>query len=163
MNYNAQNIPGLNLPPFDMRIVKSEGKVRIFDILRKRFVVLTPEEYVRQHFIHWMVSYLHYPASILANEVSIELNDMLRRCDTVVFSPDRTPLMIIEYKAPTVTINQQTFDQIVRYNMVLKARYLVVSNGFNHYCCAIDYHSERYNFIPKVPDYHSLIIGVREN
>lgn len=163
MDSEQQNAPRLNLPSFDMKIAKIEGKVKIYDLLRKKYVTLTPEEYVRQHFVNWMINHLYYPASILANEVSIELNDTHRRCDTVVFSPGQSPLMIIEYKAPSVTVSQQTFDQIVRYNMVLKARYLVVSNGFRHYCCAIDYTTGRYNFIPKVPEYPDILHGSRDN
>lgn len=140
-----------------LRIVTDgDGKRKVFDPLRKKYVALTPEEHVRQTFVAWMTGELHYPASIMANEVSVRLNGMSRRCDTVVFHPDGRPLMIVEYKAPDVQISQATFDQIVRYNMVLRAEYLVVSNGLSTYCCHIDYRTGSYQFIPAVPDYAAL-------
>lgn len=153
-----ERLPKLNLPAAEgLRFTRDEaGRVKVFDPLRRAHVALTPEEYVRQTFVSWMTHSLHYPASIMANEVSVKLNGLSRRCDTVVFHPDGRPLMIVEYKAPEVTISQATFDQIVRYNMVLRAEYLVVSNGLNHYCCHIDYQTETYQFIPQVPDYVQL-------
>ncbi len=148
--------PQLNLPPIELKLKEENNILKIFDPLRKKYVALTPEEYVRQHFISMMAKMLHYPPSLTSNEVSIKMNGMSRRCDTVVFQPNGTPLLIVEYKAPDVKITQDTFDQIVRYNMVLKARYLVVSNGLTHYCCAIDYANNRYDFIPQIPDYNDL-------
>ncbi len=153
---NDNRPPRLNLPPADLRLLREDGHLKVFDSLRHKYVVLTPEEYVRQHFVAWMTSALRYPESLMANEVGIELNGTRRRCDTVVFRQDSTPLMIIEYKAPGIEITQDVFDQIVRYNMVLKARYLVVSNGIRHYCCRIDYENDTYHFIPGVPDYMKL-------
>ncbi|MDE6218244.1 MAG: type I restriction enzyme HsdR N-terminal domain-containing protein, partial [Muribaculaceae bacterium] len=123
---------------------------------RRKYVALTPEEYVRQHFTSWLINTLHYPASNIANETGIRVNNTLKRCDTVVISRDGSPFMIVEYKAPGVAISQATFDQIVRYNMELQAKYLVVSNGLHHYCCMIDYDRDTYHFIPKVPDYNEL-------
>lgn len=151
-------LPRLNLPlAGGLRFARdAEGRVRVFDPLRRQYVALTPEEYVRQTFVAWMTGELHYPASIMANEVSLKLNGMSRRCDTVVFHPDGRPLMIVEYKAPEVTVTQTTFDQIARYNMVLRAEYLVVSNGLGTYCCHIDYRTGTYQFIPTVPDYAQL-------
>ena len=125
----------------------------MFDPLRKKYVVLTPEEYVRQNFTSWLRDTLHYPASLMANEIGIDLNGTKKRCDTVIFNPDGSPFMIVEYKAPSVTVTQAVFDQIVRYNMVLKARYLAVSNGLQHFCCVIDYARSTYHFIPEIPDY----------
>lgn len=151
--YFSDGQPPLNLPPFQIKLKKEKGFLKIYDRLRDKYVVLSPEEYVRQHFVNYMISYLHYPASIMANEVGIELNGTLRRCDTVVFNNAGRPDLIVEYKAPSVTINQNVFDQIVRYNMKLMARYLVVSNGMNHYCCVIDYRNNTYQFIPRIPDY----------
>lgn len=149
-------LPPLNLPTFDMRITSDGENVRIYDSLRHKNVALTPEEYVRQHFVNYLQNYLHYPASMMANEMKIELNDTVRRCDTVVFSLGGKPLMIVEYKAPSVNITQDVFDQIVRYNMVLKAKYLIVSNGFRHYCCVIDYASDTYHFIAQIPEYKHI-------
>ena len=134
-NYTDGRLPRLNLPPADLKIRRDGDIVRVFDSLRQKYVVLTPEEYVRQHFVGWMTSALRYPRTLMANEVGIELNGMRRRCDTVVFNQDSTPLIIVEYKAPGVEVTQDVFDQIVRYNMVLRAKYLVVSNGMRHYCC----------------------------
>ena len=133
-----------------------EGKIlKVFDPLRGKYVALTPEEYVRQHFTAWMTGSLGYPASLMDNEVSLRLNDTSRRCDTVVFRPDGTPSVIVEYKAPTVAITQEVFDQIARYNIVLRSHYLIVSNGLRHFCCEMDYEKETYRFIPRIPTWTS--------
>lgn len=154
----------LNLPKYNMRISQDRNNnIKIFDIIRKKFVALTPEEYVRQHFTHWLTNYLHYPIGLIANEVKIILNNTIKRCDTIVYDKTGTPMMIIEYKAPQITINQQVFDQIVRYNMVLRVKYLVVSNGLKHYCCIIDYDTNSYQFIPQIPTYEEIIVGLTQN
>ncbi len=148
--------PRLNLPSIPLRLKDEEGIVKVFDPLRDKYVALTPEEFVRQHFTAWLRDARHYPASLMANEIGIEVNGTRKRCDTVVFGNDGKPMVIVEYKAPDVTVNQAVFDQIVRYNMTLHADYLVVSNGINHYCCVMDYESGTYHFIPEIPDYLSL-------
>lgn len=154
----------LNLPKYNMRISRDRNNnIKIFDSIRKKFVSLTPEEYVRQHFTNWLINYLHYPMGLIANEVKISLNSTIKRCDTIVYSNTGDPMMIIEYKAPHISINQNVFDQIVRYNMVLKTKYLVVSNGMQHYCCIIDYENNLYQFIPHMPTYEELIIGTTQN
>lgn len=154
----------LNLPKYNMRISRDRNNnIKIFDSIRKKFVSLTPEEYVRQHFTNWLINYLHYPMGLIANEVKISLNSTIKRCDTIVYSNTGDPMMIIEYKAPHISINQNVFDQIVRYNMVLKTKYLVVSNGMQHYCCIIDYDNNSYQFIPHIPTYEELIIGTTQN
>lgn len=160
---DAPRLPRLNLPPYNIRLARRGNAVVIFDIIRKKYVTATPEEYVRQHFVNWMINSLHYPPAIMANEVGIHVGETQRRCDTVVFSSDGTPLMIVEYKAPDVTLNQDVFDQIARYNMALHARYLVVSNGMRHYCCVMDYDNDSYQFIPLVPDYSQLVIKFSDN
>ncbi len=147
----------LNLPAYDTKITTENGKHRIFDILRKTYVALTPEEWVRQHFIHYLVSTKGYPASLMANETSINLNNIKLRCDTVVYDNNLTPRAIIEYKAPGVTINKTTFSQIARYNLVLKVDYLIVSNGLKHYCCKMDYTNGSYTFLQEIPDYTTII------
>ena len=154
----SPRLPELNLPYTPMRIRNEKGIIKVFDTLRDKYVGLTPEEYVRQQFCAWLTSSLHYPASLMANEIGIEVNGTKKRCDTVVFDRDGHPFMIVEYKAPDVTITQNVFDQIVRYNMTLRARYLVVSNGLNHYCCGIDYKEGTYHFIPKIPDYRDITL-----
>lgn len=147
----------LNLPPVELKTKLEDGIVKVFDPLRHKYVALSPEEFVRQHFTAYLRNELGYPASMMANEVKVELNGMPKRCDTLVYAPGGVnPLIVIEYKAPDIEISQQTFDQIVRYNMILKARFLVVSNGLRHYCCVIDYASGRYDFIPHLPPYSSL-------
>lgn len=163
MGKTDSEIPRLNLPPVDLKLRNEDGLVKVYDPLRKKYVALTPEEFVRQHFAAWLQNTLHYPASLLANEVSIQVNGHPRRCDTVVFTPDGQVRIIVEYKAPDVKISQDTFDQIVRYNMTLKADYLAVSNGFNHYCCKIDYINNSYHFIPILPDYNILNNPFSEN
>ncbi len=153
----------LNIPLSPLRVKEEDGLRKVFDPLRKKYVALTPEEYIRQLFTAWLRNEFHYPASLMANEIGIKLNGMQRRCDTVVFRPDGTPLLIVEFKAPDVKITQETFDQIVRYNMILKAKYLIVSNGLNHYCCVIDYQTETYNFLPTIPVYGIAGETISEN
>ena len=125
-------------------------------MLRKKYVALTPEEWVRQHFTHLLVEHKGYPQGLLANEVQLNLNGTKKRCDTVLYNRDLSAKMIVEYKAPNVEITQAVFDQITRYNMVLKVDYLIVTNGINHYCCHIDYITHSYRFLPGIPDYVEL-------
>lgn len=146
----------LNLPEYPFNVKKTAQGVVIFDRLRQRFVALTPEEWVRQHFVEWLISEKEFPAALMGNEVSLTQNGIKRRCDTVVANHNGTPLVIIEYKAPSVTVSQKTFDQIVRYNMVLHAAYLIVSNGMTHYCCHIDYNTGSYAFLSEIPTYNKL-------
>lgn len=152
----GNQLPRLNLPPIDLRLRREDGIVKVYDPLRRRFVALTPEEYVRQHFTSWLMTDRHYPASVMANEVSLDVNGAPRRCDTLVFGRDGRPLVVVEYKAPSVVISQATFDQIARYNIALRARYLIVSNGMTHYCCVFDPGADTYHFIPSVPDWMDI-------
>ena len=146
----------LNLPSFDAQIAVRDGKGVIFDAIRRRYVALTPEEWVRQHFVHFLTAYKGYPQALMANEVEVRLNGMRRRCDTVLYRRDLSARMIVEYKAPDVQITQAVFDQITRYNMVLRVDYLIVSNGLQHYCCRMDYTNGRYMFLTDVPAYNEL-------
>ena len=151
-------MPPLNLPAAQLQCkICDDGVRRVYDALRRKFVALTPEEWVRQHFVAYMTGELGYPAALMGNEVGITLNGTSRRCDTVLFSRNGlVPLMIVEYKAPHIEITQRVFDQIVRYNMVLHARWLVVSNGMRHFCCEIDYEKRGVRFLPNVPRYAEL-------
>lgn len=149
-------IHALNLPKYDARIVRDGTGLKIHDRLRGKFVALTPEEWVRQHFVNHLIEHLGYPATLMANEIGVTLNGMRRRCDSVVFDRRGRPLVIVEYKSPEVAVSQRTFDQIVRYNMVLHAAYLFVSNGLTHYCCRIDYATGSYGFLREIPGYGSL-------
>ena len=146
----------LNLPSYEAKISQKDGKNIIFDDLRRRYVNLSPEEWVRQHFIHFLISYKGYPKNLMVNEVTLKLNNMLRRCDTVLYNKDLTPIMIIEYKAPNVKLSQKIFTQISTYNLILKVDYLIVSNGLNHYICKMNYESQSYTFLPDIPNYNDL-------
>ena len=149
-------LPHLNIPDFPVKIMRVGESLRIRDDLRGKYVALTPEEYVRQRFTAWLTHDLHYPPSLMNNEVALDVNGTRRRCDTVVFDRDGSHFMIVEYKAPEVRITQDVFDQIARYNMVLHARWLVVSNGMRHFCCEIDYEKRGVRFLPNVPRYAEL-------
>ena len=146
----------LNLPVFDAKVVNREGKPVIFDVIRRRYVALTPEEWVRQHFVHFLLNHKGYPQALMANEVQVQLNGTKKRCDTVLYDKNLSAKLIVEYKAPHVEITQAVFDQITRYNMVLKVKYLIVSNGLSHYCCQIDYNTQSYVFLPEIPSYSQL-------
>jgi len=146
----------LNLPNYVANIKKFGNSVKIFDSQRRKFVALTPEEWVRQNFVHFLMEHKGYSPALLANEVEVTLNGMSRRCDSVLYGTDAKPRMIIEYKRPTVEITQKVFDQICRYNMVLKVEYLVISNGLKHYCCKMDYNENRYVFLEDIPEYSKL-------
>lgn len=147
----------LNLPSYDVKMSQKDGKNIIFDELRRKYVNLSPEEWVRQHFIHFLILYKNYPKSLMANEVSLKLNNMSRRCDTVLYNKDLKPVMIIEYKAPTVELTQKIFTQISTYNLVLKVDYLIVSNGLKHFICKMNYDTKSYTFLPEIPDYRNLV------
>lgn len=146
----------LNLPIYDTKIAARNGKKVIFDIIRRRYVALTPEEWVRQHFVHFLISHKNYPSALMANEVLLNLNGMNKRCDTVLYNKDLSPKMIIEYKAPHIEITQKVFTQISNYNLVLKVDYLIVSNGIDHYCCQMNYENQSYTFLKDIPDYTFL-------
>lgn len=148
----------LNLPPIEARFSNdSGGRPLIYDAQRKRMVTLTAEEWVRQHFVHYLRDVLGYPSGLIANEVSIEISGVRRRCDTVVYSPlDGHPMLIVEYKAPTVPISQTTFEQIQSYNSVLRADYLIVTNGMAHFCCHIDYEQRKATFLREVPHWTDI-------
>ena len=147
----------LNLPQYNINVTTAnDGTHQIFDRLRGKFVALTPEEWVRQHFVAFLIDHKGFPIGLMANEVSLSLNGTSRRSDTVVYNSSAQPLVIVEYKAPTVKISQKTFDQIIRYNMVFHAPYLSVSNGINHYCCHIDFEKKSYEFLPDIPSYQEL-------
>ena len=146
----------INLPPYDIRWREQDGKRQIFDVLRRRYVALTPEEWVRQHFVHFLVGHKGYPKGLLANEVELRVGEKKLRCDTVLYNKVLQPQMIIEYKAPDVAITQQVFDQISVYNHLLHVDFLVVSNGLQHYCCRMDYEHQTYQFLHDIPNYVNL-------
>ncbi len=141
----------LNLPPFDHKIIEREGKATIFDIIRKKYVALTPEEWVRQHFIHYLTRHLQYPKALLNVENGLKFNRMLKRSDIVVYDRQGQLFMIVECKAHHHAITPAVFEQIAVYNHTLKARYVVVTNGLQHYCCRIDHQQKTYAFEESLP------------
>jgi len=153
---DKDNLYILNLPPFDAKILETDSGLVIFDEVRRKYVALTPEEWVRQHFVHYLIAKKGYPRSLMANEISITLNSMTRRCDTVVYNNRLEPLMILEYKSPQISINREVFDQIARYNSVLRVEYLIVSNGLSHYCCKMDYENQTFCYLREIPDYFTI-------
>ena len=149
----------LNLPPYDYRLSTKNGKTCIFDPLRRKEVALTPEEWVRQHFVHFLIISRSYPPEHIANEVSINVNSTSKRCDTVVYDNFLSPLAIIEYKAPDITVSNEVFNQISRYNSALRVPYLMVSNGLTHFCCFMDYRTMESRFLKDIPMYAEISNG----
>lgn len=147
----------LNLPSYETKITGHDGKMQIYDTLRRCYVALTPEEWVRQHFVHYLIECKGYPATLMGNEVAITLNGTKRRCDTVVYDRALRPRAIIEYKAPEVKITKEVFAQISRYNLTLKVDYLIISNGLKHYCCKMDYSGNTFIFMNEIPEYDTII------
>ena len=147
----------LNLPPFEIKLRGTKAQPQIFDILRKKYIALTQEEWVRQHFVHFLVEHKGYPAALMANEIQLKVGEKTLRADSVLYSRELKPRMIIEYKAPHIPITQKVFDQISIYNMLLHVDYLVVSNGLQHYICKMDYNDKKYLFLEDIPDYEELL------
>lgn len=146
----------LNLPPYPINVKQQDGRMMILDSQRRRFVTLTPEEWVRQHFVNYLINHLGYPSALLANEISLQCGKKQMRCDGVLFDNRGNARMLMEYKAPSVSITQKTFNQIVAYNMLLHVDYLIVSNGMKHYCCKINYEDGTYTFLEHIPEYKEL-------
>ena len=143
----------LNLPNYKFKLKSNENKTLIFDNLRKKYMVLTPEEWVRQHFVHFLIEEKNYPASLIAIEKQVLVNNLKKRSDILVFNKDGNPEIIVECKAPKIKITQATFDQIARYNSKLRANFLVVTNGLTHFYCKMDFEKETYLFLKEIPDY----------
>ena len=148
----------LNLPTYSFNIKLIEQRKYIFDFIRKKFVILTPEEWVRQNFLKYLVDEKKYPASLIAVEMEFKLNNLSKRSDAVIYNKKGLPFLIIEFKAPDIKINQKVFDQIARYNMKLNVDFLIVSNGLDHYCCKIDYEKQDYFFLKEVPEFNKISI-----
>ncbi|HEX9978997.1 MAG TPA: type I restriction enzyme HsdR N-terminal domain-containing protein [Flavobacterium sp.] len=143
----------LNFPPCEFRFKNSENKTAVFDAIRKKFVILTPEEWVRQHVVTFLMRDKKYPLSLINVEKLLRINGLTKRYDVVVFNPDGSVLVLVECKAPEIRISQSTFDQIARYNMTLEAKFLMVTNGLNHYFCMMDHQQGKYNFLEDLPEY----------
>ena len=143
----------LQFPSYSFRFKNSENKIAIFDEIRKKFILLTPEEWVRQHVVQYLIQDKNYPKSYINIEKLIKVNELNKRYDIVVYQPNGELFLLIECKAPEVKITQQTFDQIARYNLVLNAEYLMVTNGVNHYFCQMDFENEKYVFLKELPNF----------
>lgn len=146
----------LQLPPFPFKIIEQNGQLTLFDIIRKKNIIITPEEWVRQHFVQYLIRQKHYPKTLIKLEGGHKLNGMPKRSDIVVYNSAGEKILLVECKAPSVPIDQKAFDQVARYNMVHKVKLLAVSNGLQHYYCRIDFEKQAYQFIGDLPDFSEL-------
>jgi len=146
----------LQLPPYPFRITDQNGQLILFDMIRKRNIIITPEEWVRQHFVQFLIHHKNYPKTLIKLEGGHKLHGMAKRSDIVVYNPAGEKILLVECKAPSVSINQKTFDQVARYNMVHKIRIIAVTNGLQHYYCSIDFDAANYKFLEDLPDYLEL-------
>ena len=146
----------LNLPTYDLRLRRTGNRDMIFDVLRRKYVALTPEEWVRQHFVHFLIEHKGYPTALLANEIELRIGGKHLRADTLLYNKELRPHMLIEYKSPTIALTQKVFDQISAYNLLLHADYLIVSNGMQHICCRMDYKQNTYHFLEEIPAYSEI-------
>lgn len=147
------SMQALNLPPYQFKLKQQGVRNQIFDAIRKKYVVLTPEEWVRQNFLQYLIKDKNYPASLIGVEVGLKYNQLQKRMDVLVYDKQGNPHLMVECKAPEVKITQDVFDQIARYNMMFKVKYLVVTNGMNHFCCRMDYTANTYSYLENIPDF----------
>lgn len=145
----------LNLPSFEYKVKKVDGKVFIFDILRKKYMVLTPEEWVRQHFVHYMINHLKYPRALIKIETGLIYNTLLKRFDIAVFNREGKPWLLVECKSPQQPVDQEVLRQASVYNLTIKARYVVLTNGLTHKCCEIDTELNTWKVLHELPAYES--------
>ena len=143
----------LNLPKYSFRIKNKENKLYIFDMIRKKNIILTPEEWVRQNFIQFLINEKKYPKSLIAVEKQLRVNNVVKRTDILIFDKTGIPYIIVECKSSNIPITQDTFDQIARYNLKLNATYLIVTNGLQHFYCKMDHQKKKYVFLKEIPDY----------
>lgn len=143
----------LNFPNFNFRVKNTENQLRIFDIVRKKFVVLQPEEWVRQHVIHFLVNYKKYPLSLINVEKKLKVSGLNKRYDVIVYNSNGSIEILVECKSPQVKIDQETFDQIARYNLKANSTFLMVTNGLQHYYCQMDVINEKYRFLHDIPEF----------
>lgn len=146
----------LNLPGYPLRLKDEAGQRWVFDEVRKKFLVLTPEEWVRQHLVHFLIQEKQFPKSLIQLEGGLKYNGLQKRSDILVYNQHAEKLLLAECKAPSVKITQAVFDQIARYNFVHRVQWLLVSNGLNHYCCKLDWEKESYQFLQELPVFSAL-------
>ena len=145
----------LNLPFYNITLKEENGNHFIFDDIRKKYLRLTPEEWVRQNFVKYLIDEKKYPPSLIVIEKGLKLNELTKRADVLIYK-NSSPILLVECKSPTVKINQNTFDQISRYNLTFKVPYLMVTNGMSHYCCQIDFENNSYHFLDDIPEFMQL-------
>lgn len=146
----------LNLPDFEFKTRTENGQLQIFDPVRRKYVALTPEEWVRQHFIHFLIENKNVPLSHIAVEKSIRVSNLAKRADIVVFKGGLKPVLVVECKASSVEITEEVFHQVLRYNMSLRVDFLVLTNGIQHVYCRVDYNKQKADFIEDLPNYEQL-------
>ena len=146
-------MPQLNLPKVALKTKSVEGTIQVFDVIRKKYFVLTPEEWVRQHFIHYLNNEKNYPMGLMGVEKMVKYNALKTRADIMLYTTEGKAKMIVECKAPNVKITQDTFNQIAKYNFKLKVPFLVVTNGMQHFCCRMDYENNSISFLEEVPTF----------
>lgn len=146
----------LNFKKYSFRFKSKENKPQIFDPIRKKFILLTPEEWVRQHVIKFLIEELQYPPQLINVEKQLNVHQTIKRYDLVVFNPNGSLKILVECKAPKIPITQTVFDQIARYNIVTQAQYLMVTNGISHFYCTLDYNTKKYNFLKQLPPFSRM-------
>ena len=146
----------LNLPQYKFNLSRDGKKTKIFDVIRKKNLVLTPEEWVRQNFIQFLIQERDFPKGLIAVEKGLTVNGLQKRCDILIYSKSGEPLLMVECKAPNISINQLVFDQIARYNIRFKLPYLIITNGMEHYCAMINFDEASFKFLHEIPNYKSL-------
>ena len=151
--FDALKLPKLNLPAYQFDIKSNEGRLLIYDVFRKKSIILTPEEWVRQNFLQYLTHEYHYPKSLIKIESGLKFNNRLKRSDIMVYDRDGLPFLLVECKSYTTKISQSIFDQVATYNQTLKAKNIVVTNGMEHFCCEIDFDSNKYKFVEEIPKF----------
>lgn len=146
----------LNLPEYDLKLKEDSGKLWVFDPFRSKYVVLTPEEQVRQQFARYLIEEKNYPSSRMVSEYHLQLNELSKRCDLLVFNSKKEPVVLVECKAPNIKISQEVFDQVARYNVVFRVKHLMVTNGMKHFCCRLSFDNGTVEFLSSIPSYNDL-------
>jgi type I site-specific restriction endonuclease len=152
----------LNLPSCELKIRDHGVKTEVFDFIRKKYVVLTSEEWVRQHFIHYLVQYIQIPPTLIAVESALKFNRLKKRSDIVIYNTKGKPCLVVECKAPEIALSQDVFDQAAMYNMTLKVPFLVITNGMVHYVCRIDHEKKSFTFLKELPPFNELNAVLQE-
>ncbi|MGB0839528.1 MAG: type I restriction enzyme HsdR N-terminal domain-containing protein [Chitinophagales bacterium] len=150
------NLPTLNFPTYEFTYKQQADKTYIFDFIRKKYVLLTPEEWVRQHIVHFLIKERNYPKTMIAVERGIRVNKRMKRCDIIVYQKNGIPLMIVECKRSSQKIKQETFNQVARYNLALKVKYLLVTNGLQHFSCLVHFAQANYTFLDDIPYWETM-------